>query len=74
MCVIWGHAARREPPQRHSVQLRTRADQRHGETQTHKHKPHWDGTAECQAESKAVVAILTFLCNSPIKQDYKRFI
>lgn len=33
--VIWGHASSGEPPQRHRLQLRPRADQGHGTT--HKH-------------------------------------
>lgn len=32
--VIWGHASSGEPPQRHCLQLRPRADQRHGTTRT----------------------------------------
>lgn len=32
--VIWGHASSGEPPQRHCLQLRPRADQRHGTTLT----------------------------------------
>lgn len=36
VCVIRGHAPSGEPPQRHCLQLRPRADQRHG-TYTHTH-------------------------------------
>lgn len=32
VCVIWGHASSREPPQRHRLQLRPRANQRYGTT------------------------------------------
>lgn len=35
VCVIRGHASSGEPPQRHCLQLRPRADQRHGTTHTH---------------------------------------
>lgn len=35
--VIRGHASSGEPPQRHCLQLRPRADQRHGTTHRHTH-------------------------------------
>lgn len=38
--VLWGYAASGEPPQRHCLQLRPRADQGHGTTNTHTHTLH----------------------------------
>ena len=35
VCVIWGYAASGEPPQRHRLQLRPRADKGHGTTNVH---------------------------------------
>lgn len=59
--VIWGHASSGEPPQRHCLQLRPRADQRHGTT----HTQIWSRALSAPAASNGsrVQSVKVDLCN-----------
>lgn len=67
MRVIRGHASSGEPPQRHCLQLRPRADQRHGTT--HKDTKSRALSAPAASKGSTVQHVKVVLCNQS-DQDF----